>query len=266
MLREAIGPCAAEVLIALWSHCQNASGENYDLVLDDANELAYICGVSKSRATRLKEALMAVPMGCNAGFLKKSEVAGMLRVHKWNEHNASLIQRRTAGKRGGRPPKTGENRSETGQKPDGYAPVNRTETGVKPDRNRLEESRVDINPPTPLDTHRGDEAHGILERSVNLRGLSWERDLRIRQNRADITDWLQVYRVLADLADDYAGGLDQPAVWLRKMVVTWDPKKIKSPAVVVESTTKAWRRDDREVLPPGMNGTGEAALPARKDA
>lgn len=101
----------------------------------------------------------------------------------------------------------------------------------------------------------GDEAHVILVASPNLRGVTWERDLHIRQSRSDISDWVPVYRKLVERAEDYVNGLDEPVLWLRKQVEGWGYEKGRQHAPTpstVESAPKAWEPDAREVLPPGF--------------
>jgi hypothetical protein len=205
------GPVALEVLLALWSHVQTSSSRNPDLILDDAEEIALICGY-RGNAKRLKDALMYVPTGYTHGFLVQSEVVGMVRVYAWTDINRELIKRRENGKLGGRPR---GNRSETYR-------ITGDITGAEPTGHpsRVEESRVDI-PPTPQGVGEGDEAHRILTGSGNLRGVTWEQDLRLRQCRADIRDWVTVAREVAAIAEDYTNGIDQPVVWLRKVFGNW---------------------------------------------
>ena len=211
-LRAALGgPVALEVLLALWSHVQTSSSRNPDLILDDAEELALICGY-RGNARRLKEALMYVPTGYTNGFIVKSEVEGMLRVYAWSEINKELLTRRENGKRGGRPT---HNRTETGR-------LSGRLSGAEPTGHpsRVEESRVDINPPTPQGGSEGDEAHRILVESPNLRGVSWEEDRRIRNDRSDIADWIPVAKWAADKAHDMST-IDHPVAWLRRRYGEW---------------------------------------------
>jgi len=250
-LRASIGgPVALEVLLALWGHVQTSSSRKPDLILDDAEEIALICGY-RGNAKRLKDALMYVPPGYTNGFLVQSEVPGMLQVYAWAEMNKELLTRRENGKRGGRPT---HNRTETGRLSDRLS-------GAEPTGHpsRVEESRVDINPPTPQGESEGDEAHRILVESPNLRGVSWEEDRRIRCDRSDIRDWIPVARWAADKAHDMAA-IDHPVAWLRRRYGDWGRQTGRGGAQegVVPDMTEARNNrvrkieDIPDVLPPSI--------------
>lgn len=246
MLRSALGgPVALEVLVSLWGRVEVASGDHADLILDDAETIACICKY-KGSPRKLKEALMAVPFGHEAGFLEKSEVSGMLKVHGWAEKNAGLMQRRLVGKLGGRPPKPEKNRNKTDRLSPGI-------TGEEPERNRVELSRVDIKSPLPPLPNSGDEAHGILEQSEPFGEVTWEQDLTIRKCRSDVSDWSEVYRKALEIVGLKSTWPRDPALWLRRFVINWGMRKEDGAAEKPETQTVAWTGpSDLEVLPPGF--------------
>lgn len=264
-LRFALGgPIALECLIALWRHAEMASGTHPDLILDDAEEVAFICRY-RGNATRLKEALLSAPPGRENGFLVKSEVPGMLRIYGWAEQNQVLLSRRNNGKLGGRPR---IKQAVTGRLSDGLG----VGEPIGPEI-RLDEIRVDS--PLPPERGGGDEAHRILISAVNLRGVTWEQDLTARKERSDVKDWIPVCKAAAEQSV-LATVLNHPGFWVRKFYIGWGREqgsfKHGVPEVVDSAKKNKFRgySDEPEVKPKGwvsaagkLNAAGRG--PAKPD-
>lgn len=128
--------------IRLWAHCQH-SRRSYFPDMTPA-QLASIC-----RWGDRKPACHVVMV--KAGFVDKLTPKGFA-AHQWNEHNAQLLQKWDAGKKGGRPPndENHSNDKET-EKPTDNRPI----TGTKPDQidqtdqtDPMDQTRKDQTDPT----------------------------------------------------------------------------------------------------------------------
>lgn len=137
---------ALEVLYALWEHCQlNQKGEFWEGV--DGSYVEAVCGWEEEPGTLFS-------------LLKKLRWAhlenGGVRIHQWNENNATLVSAWTNGPKGGRPKKTPQNnRSDN-------PPVNRSGTDGKPTGKPIEK-REKIEGGDGEHTHDFDEIPSLEE-------------------------------------------------------------------------------------------------------
>jgi len=251
-LRSALGPTAMEVLIALWGHVENASGSNPDNILDDAEEIAHICRY-RGNAKRLKDALLFKPDGCDSGVLCKTKTAGILNVHGWMDQNAAMVQRRNAGKKGGRPC----NRTETGGGGSGYGSgYGSGLNGEKAERNRREgKGGEGNNPPNPLVWEWVREFLVELQKTEKFPALTIEVLLDVVRGYPK-ADLVNSWRGIVLEASAMPGNVvSAPVPWLRKAISRVEVenlKKIKRPVDSVDGETKPWTPDERNVLPPGF--------------
>lgn len=125
MLIEELGDKAAPLcVIALWAHCQQRRSSTFHNMAPNA--LKAICRY-EGEASRLRSALE------RCGFL---EVRGeAVIVHEWAETNAKLIANWENGMKGGRPPKTSQ------QKPNDNPTITQNGFGVTQQEPRREEKR-----------------------------------------------------------------------------------------------------------------------------